>query len=118
MGKKKGFHCHSCGLPCEIFKKGRKHKVLVCPKCGVLATNPISWAKAGEGAALGATLGSVVPGIGTGIGGAVGGIVGGVSGLFKKGSKRTAPKEVFDAQEHRRLSSFEKAVLLEAAERR
>ena len=23
-----------------IYKKGKKHRVLVCPQCGVLATNP------------------------------------------------------------------------------
>lgn len=39
--KKRQFHCEKCGNPCEIYKKGRKHRVLVCPKCGVIATNPL-----------------------------------------------------------------------------
>jgi len=38
--KKTQFHCNYCESPCEIYKKGKKHKVLVCPQCGVLATNP------------------------------------------------------------------------------
>lgn len=37
-----------------IYKQGRKHKVLVCPVCGVLATNPISDILPYAGAALGA----------------------------------------------------------------
>lgn len=39
--KKKLFHCEKCGNACEIYKKGKKHRVLVCPQCGVLATNPL-----------------------------------------------------------------------------
>lgn len=39
--RKHQFHCEKCGSPCEIYKKGKNHRVLVCPKCGVLATNPI-----------------------------------------------------------------------------
>lgn len=38
--KKHQFHCNHCGSPCEIYKKGKGHRVLVCPYCGVLATNP------------------------------------------------------------------------------
>lgn len=38
--KKRQFHCNQCSSPCEIYKKGKKHRVLVCPHCGVLATNP------------------------------------------------------------------------------
>ncbi len=42
MAKKKHqFHCEKCGQPCEIYKKGKKHRVLVCPECGVIATNPL-----------------------------------------------------------------------------
>ncbi len=41
MPKKHQFHCEKCGNPCEIYKKGKKHRVLVCPECGVLATNPL-----------------------------------------------------------------------------
>jgi len=39
--KKHQFHCEKCQSPCEIYKKGKKHRVLVCPKCGVIATNPL-----------------------------------------------------------------------------
>jgi len=38
--RKHQFHCQFCGLPCDIYKRGKSHRVLVCPKCGVLATNP------------------------------------------------------------------------------
>lgn len=33
------FHCEKCKAECIIYKKGRGHRVLVCPNCGVLATN-------------------------------------------------------------------------------
>jgi len=40
MAKKKhAFHCEKCDSECMIYRKGRAHRVLVCPKCGVLATN-------------------------------------------------------------------------------
>lgn len=39
--RKHQFHCEKCGSPCEIYKKGKKHRILVCPTCGVLATNPL-----------------------------------------------------------------------------
>ncbi len=42
MAKRKHqFHCEKCGSPCEIYRKGKKHRVLVCPGCGVIATNPL-----------------------------------------------------------------------------
>jgi len=40
--QKRQFHCQTCGFPCEIYKKGKKHRVMVCPQCGVLATNPVA----------------------------------------------------------------------------
>jgi len=40
MKKAHKFHCQKCDSECEIYKKGKKHRVLVCPECGVLATNP------------------------------------------------------------------------------
>jgi len=40
MTKKRQFHCQQCGHACDIYKKGKNHRVLVCPSCGVLATNP------------------------------------------------------------------------------
>ncbi len=39
--KKHVFHCGVCESPCEIYKKGKSHRVLVCPKCGVIASNPL-----------------------------------------------------------------------------
>jgi hypothetical protein len=39
MVKSHKFHCERCDSECNIYKKGRNHRVLVCPKCGVLATN-------------------------------------------------------------------------------
>ena len=41
MKRKRQFHCEKCGSPCEIYRKGKKHRVLICPECGVLATNPL-----------------------------------------------------------------------------
>lgn len=42
MGKKKRqIHCSACGSPADWYKKGRKHRVLVCEKCGIIANNPI-----------------------------------------------------------------------------
>jgi len=40
--KKHQFHCNNCNSECMIYKKGKAHRVLVCPQCGVLATNPFS----------------------------------------------------------------------------
>ena len=37
--KKHVFRCERCGAECMIYKKGKNHRVLVCPTCGVLATN-------------------------------------------------------------------------------
>ena len=39
--RKHQFHCERCGSGCEIYKKGKGHRVLVCPRCGILATNPL-----------------------------------------------------------------------------
>lgn len=46
MAKKRTFHCAVCGSPCEIYKKGKKHRVIVCSRCGVIASNPIPLAAA------------------------------------------------------------------------
>ena len=40
MTKRHNFHCQFCGMECTIYKHGKKHRVIVCPVCGVLATNP------------------------------------------------------------------------------
>jgi hypothetical protein len=39
---KKEFHCQKCNEAIQIYKHGKKHRVLVCPKCGILATNPLA----------------------------------------------------------------------------
>lgn len=95
---KRQFHCERCGNPCEIYKKGKKHRVLVCPQCGVLATNPFSFGKSLKGAFRGA-VGSI-PVVG-------GAIVGAGEGF--EGKKQTAttpslrldrhPKNVYSAEE-------------------
>lgn len=95
--QKHQFHCEKCNSGCTIYRKGKKHRVLVCPRCGVLATNPFSAGGALTGAATGATLGSVVPGIGTAAGAAAGGLIGG----FLDGGqdeKRTTSRSDRDAR--------------------
>jgi len=58
-----------------IYKKGRSHRVLVCPECGVLATN-------GLGKWIGGAVGSIIPGAGTVAGATIGGLAEkGIQGL-------------------------------------
>ncbi len=45
--KKHQFHCSKCDAACEIYKKGKSHRILVCPNCGILATNPLPLLAAG-----------------------------------------------------------------------
>ncbi len=45
---KKHIYCQKCGNICNWYKKGKNHRVLVCPKCGILAHNPIPWATIGK----------------------------------------------------------------------
>ena len=80
--RKHQFHCEQCGSPCEIYRKGKKHRVLVCPQCGVLATNPISLGKLGRIAKAG---GKLIPGVGTAIAAAE--LAGEVFGKDKKGEE-------------------------------
>lgn len=40
MAKKRVIHCGKCESPVTIYKKGKKHRVFVCPSCGIIATNP------------------------------------------------------------------------------
>jgi len=75
-------------MPCEIYRKGKMHRVLVCPACGVLATNPFSFSRALSGGSTGAAAGSLVAGVGA-IPGAIGGaVIGGFSGKETKNTKR------------------------------
>lgn len=39
--KKHIYHCSKCGSPCTIYKKGKTHRLLSCPRCGILASNPL-----------------------------------------------------------------------------
>lgn len=66
--RKHQFHCQRCGLPCEIYRKGKGHRVLICPSCGVLATNPFSFGKSLKGALRGGI--SSIPVVGGAIAGA------------------------------------------------
>ena len=85
--RKHQFHCEKCGMPCEIYRKGKLHRVLVCPACGVLATNPFSFSRALSGGSTGAAAGSLVAGVGA-IPGAIGGaVIGGFSGGKEKQEK-------------------------------
>lgn len=69
------FHCDKCANPCTIYKKGKNHRVLVCPSCGVLATNPFSFGKALRGAGKGAV--ASIPIAGGALAGALEGFEGG-----------------------------------------
>lgn len=52
MAKKRVWYCGTCYSPCQTYKKG-KHRVIICPKCEVIASNPIPLAFAGMGIAKG-----------------------------------------------------------------
>lgn len=42
MGKKKHiWHCGHCGNPCEIGKVTKRHRHLICPRHGIIASNPL-----------------------------------------------------------------------------
>ena len=104
MKRRRQFHCERCGSPCEIYKKGKAHRVLVCPHCGVLATNPISRRATGalSGAATGAALGSVVPVIGTGVGAVGGGLIGALANGDEDIPATATTPPCNTAQRHRR----------------
>ena len=99
MKKKRSFHCQTCGCACEVYKKGKKHRVLVCPKCGVLATNPFSFGRTASGALLGAEIGSIVPGVGTAVGAGVGGVIGSLTG--RKSKKQDSTERFVEHVSHR-----------------
>jgi len=83
MAKKREFHCQQCNSVLTIYRKGKKHRVLVCPEHGVLATNPFSFGRAATGAATGGAVGTAVPVIGNIAGAVAGGLIGGFSGKEK-----------------------------------
>lgn len=111
--KRQNFHCQKCNSEIQIYKKGKKHRVLVCPKCGILATNPFSFGSATEGAVVGATLGSAIPIVGTAAGAVAGGLIGGIAGGRKqKKTQETADAPRMEAHAVRqRSNSIDKIVL-------
>lgn len=96
--KKRQFHCEKCGSPCEIYKKGKNHRVLVCPQCGVLATNPFSFGRSLKGALRGG-IGSIP---------VVGGALVGASEGFSK--KERAETTQLRPRDHRNVYSSEERV--------
>lgn len=98
--KKRQFHCNHCGSPCTIYRKGKGHRVLVCPHCGVIATNPTL---------AGSILKGVVSAVPV-VGGAASSIIGDIQA--KHDAKKTP-----EVHTHRGLSNFERALMLELAER-
>jgi ribosomal protein S27E len=103
--KAKSFHCQKCGAPCTIYKKGKAHRVLVCPSCGVIATNPTvagSILKAGA---------SMIPVFG----GVASSLIG--DAQSRKANKTASPSMSGISSEHHNKTSFEKALMLELLER-
>ena len=94
--KKHSWHCEKCHSECTAYKKGKGHRVLVCPHCGVIATNPFSMR-----GLLGSALGSVP-------------IVGGVAeyAVENIGTKeKTSPQIAHSLPSgHRRPSIFKKII--------
>jgi hypothetical protein len=88
MAKKHLWHCERCGNECMIYKKGKNHKVLVCPHHGVIATNPIS------GLVKGLVKGglSAVPVVGGLLSGVAGGLMDSAGGSGKTPTQ-TQPRE-------------------------
>lgn len=77
-----------------IYKKGKAHRVLVCPSCGVIATNPFSFKRALGGGLTGAAAGAPIAGVGA-IPGAIGGaLIGGFTG-GEDSPRSTSPPSVF-----------------------
>jgi len=101
--KKRQFHCHECGSPTEIYKKGRGHRVLVCPRCGILATNPLPL--------LAPLLAAAAPML-IEKGGEL------ISSVIQGKKTRSAGSGESAGSTLKRLSNFEKALLMERAERK
>ena len=104
MKKKHNFHCQHCSAECSIYKKSKNHRVLVCPNCGVLATNP--------------TVAGNLLRIGAGFIPAVGGLASTAIGAIQdaKASKKAGISAHTEHNTSNRLTSFEKALLLERLE--
>lgn len=83
---KKHIYCQKCGNISNWYRKGKRYKVLVCPKCGIIAHNPIPWST------IGSVVGSVIPG-GSLVGGLVGSAIEGITEQKDKPAKQTVPRE-------------------------
>jgi hypothetical protein len=103
MAKKKHtFHCGDCGSPCSIYKKGKGHRILVCPKCGVIATNPLPLL-----ALAASTLAPMAIDAAKGL-------------LTKRGKTKSLSADVPERVQSCKMNKtiFDKAVMLEALEQR
>ena len=103
--KAHAFHCNHCASPCTIYKKGRGHRVLVCPNCGVIATNPTL-----AGSIFKGVVGAVPI-----VGGVASGVIGGIQ--EHKAQKSSAKRSAQPIEVHHGKTSFEKALMLELMER-
>lgn len=68
MKKKRIINCGICGSPCTWYRKGKRHRLLICPNDGIIASNPLPLApllasaagfiasKAGKKAVMGGVL--------------------------------------------------------------
>lgn len=104
MAKKHQFHCQKCSAECVIYKKGKGHRVLVCPNCGVIATNPLN---------LRGLLSAGVSSIPF-VGGLASYAVDNIGG--KKAQTGVTPS--VNIQKENKLTAFEKALMLERLERK
>lgn len=94
MTKKHPFHCQKCNSECKIYHKGKKHRVFVCPICGILATNPFSFKSSVGGAGAGAAVGTAfLPGVGTAIGAGIGGLLTGLESTPTEKKQNSQPYE-------------------------
>jgi len=94
---KKGVFCGKCDHECTWYKRGKK-RVLVCPKCGIIAHNPVPWATIGKVA------GSFVPG-GSIIGEIAGSSLEGLSAGKQKSEKReSAQIQIIDDKDKPNLT--------------
>ena len=134
MKKKKHiFHCQICHSPCMIYKKGRGHRVLVCPEHGVIATNGMfdfiskgykkgqEFFRHGKGAGVGKLAGQVagnIPFIGGSIEESVINAQNEPSSYLSSPSRSTRGASVGGLAPRNKLTMFEKALLLERLEKR
>jgi len=86
------FHCEKCASPCDIYRRGKNHRVLVCPNCGVIATNPKAGKKISK--RVGKAILGEIPGASAIMEG-----VGLVTDLTKKEKKEKPEKITYDSKD-------------------